>query len=298
MPNDLPTLKGLRAFEEAYRQRSFTAAAQNLNVQQPAISYQIKCLESDLGVTLFERKNGRPRPTSHAHELFETLSKAFDAIRVTSNHLRGKTPSGSFTIATYPGIGTYWLSNRLPFLSHAIGQSIKLVTLKRDADLWQENADCRIAFGRGDWPGKDVRLLIPENICPVAAPELGAQIIDGTDRIGSETAQIIAQEDPENRWLGWGDWREHLGLSEETANKTITVNDHGLAMHLTLGGNGVALAWLEVVDDLLSSGGLVRLSDETLSSDAGYWLVGEDGFFETTRGRNVLEALLPGGHSA
>ncbi len=68
-------------------------------------------------------------------------------------------------------------------------------------------------------------------------------------------------------------------------------------MHMTLAGSGVALAWLGVVDDLLSSGGLVRLSDETLTSDAGHWLVGEVGFFETKRGKSVLKTLIPNGLS-
>lgn len=293
MTNDLPTLKGLRAFEEAYRQRSFTKAAQILNVQQPAISYQIKTLEQDLGVLLFDKKNGRPMPTPQAHELFETLSRAFDAIRLTSGKLRGERPAKSFSIATYPGIGTYWLSTRLPFVSEALGLSTKLVTLMRDADLWQEKSDCRIAFGRGDWPGKDARLLIREEICPVAAPELAAQITSNKVQIGSEAAKIIEQEDPENRWLGWDDWVQKTPVRDQPADKKIIVTDHGLAMHMTLAGNGVALAWMGVVDDLLSSGGLVRLSHDTLTSDAGYWLVGDIGFFETKRGRTVLRTLLP-----
>ncbi|PYG32531.1 LysR family transcriptional regulator [Pelagimonas varians] len=296
MGSDLPTLKGLRAFEEAYRLRSFTAAAASLNVQQPAISYQIKCLEEDLGVILFDRKNGRPKPTPKAHELFETLSQAFDAIRETSNQLRSSSPSSSFTIVTYPGIGTYWLSNRLPFLSEDLNRSVKLVTLKRDEDLWQESADCWIAFGHGHWPGKDARLLFKEEVCPVAAPELAAQIFDSHLSIGTETTKIIELDDPEKRWLGWDAWFQKRVKVAQTSNKRIVVNDHGLAMHMTLAGSGVALAWLGVVDDLLSGGSLVRLSTQTLTSDAGYWLVGERGFFDTTRGNTVLESLVPGAH--
>jgi LysR family glycine cleavage system transcriptional activator len=292
MTSDLPTLKGLRAFEEAYRQRSFTAAATSLNVKQPAISYQIKRLEDDLGVTLFDKVNGRPKPTPKAHELFDTLSRAFDAIRETSSQLRGEASTSSLTIATYPGIGTYWLSTRLPFLADALNLSTKLVTLKRDADLWQEKTDCWIAFGRGNWPGKDAKLLIREEIFPVAAPELAAQILDGKLLIGTEAAKIIEQDDPENRWLGWDAWFPEKYAGKQARNKTIVVNDHGLAMHMTLAGSGVALAWLGVVDELLSGGSLVRLSPRTLTSGAGYWLVGEKGFFGTKRGKTVLRTLV------
>lgn len=48
-------LKQLQAFVRVTEQQSFTKAAQNLYLTQPAISWQIKSLENALGVTLLER---------------------------------------------------------------------------------------------------------------------------------------------------------------------------------------------------------------------------------------------------
>ena len=45
--HDLPPLKAVRAFEACYRLGSYTRAAAQLNVQQPAISHQIRLLETD-----------------------------------------------------------------------------------------------------------------------------------------------------------------------------------------------------------------------------------------------------------
>ena len=45
----------LRTFEAAARHRSFTAAALELGTTQPAISQQLKRLESRLGIRLFDR---------------------------------------------------------------------------------------------------------------------------------------------------------------------------------------------------------------------------------------------------
>ena len=53
----LPSLNGLRAFEAAARHLSFTQAAMELNVTQTAISHQIRRLEEQLGLRLFERRN-------------------------------------------------------------------------------------------------------------------------------------------------------------------------------------------------------------------------------------------------
>lgn len=292
MKHGLPTLKGLRAFEEAYKQRSFTSAAQELNVQQPAISYQIKRLEEDLGVVLFDKRAGRPTPTPEAHELFETLSRAFDAIRTVANDLRQTAMTPSFTIATYPGIGTYWLSQKLPFLSHALGRNTKLVTVMKDAELWREEANCWIAFGRGDWPGYDARLLIREEVCAVAAPGVAEQMRAAGNDLSTAGLPIIEQDDPEHRWLGWDDWFKATKQTLVPSEQRITVNDHGLALHMALAGNGLALAWLGVVDGLLNSRSLIRLSPDLLTSGAGYWLVGKPGFFDSDQGQLVLDRLI------
>jgi len=289
MHYNLPTLKGLRAFEEAFLRGSYTAAAKTLNVQQPAISYQIKRLEDDLGVTLFTKERGRLVPTSAAIELFETLSLSFDAIRRTSNKLRQSSADPAFTIATYPGIGTYWLSPKLPILSKDLAVPVKVVTLVKDIDILREHADCMILFGKGDWPGFDARLLMPEAVCPVAAPDLAEKFRRASTETGTADITIIEQDDPEARWISWEDWQNQTDDGALPSAERITVNDHGFALHLALTGAGATLAWMGVVEDLLAGGSLVPLSDKIATSDAGYWLVGRCGFFETPRGRAVLK---------
>ena len=50
-----PPLNPIRVFETAARLMSFTAAAEELNVSQVAVSRQIKVLEDYLGTPLFLR---------------------------------------------------------------------------------------------------------------------------------------------------------------------------------------------------------------------------------------------------
>ena len=291
MHYNLPTLKGLRAFEEAFLRGSYTAAARQLNVQQPAISYQIKRLEDDLGVTLFTKERGRLVPTPAANELFETLSLSFDAIRRASNKLRQSSADPAFTIATYPGIGTYWLSPKLPILSKELAVPVKVVTLVKDTDILREHADCMILFGKGDWQGLDARLLMPEAVCPVAAPDLAEKILGIPNGVFPENIAVIEQEDPQNRWLCWKDWQAQANASSSLPDERLVVNDHGLALHLALTGAGVSLAWLGVVEGLIASRSLVPLSSEVATSEAGYWLVARPGFFERSRGRVALDVL-------
>ncbi|WP_159454055.1 LysR family transcriptional regulator [Roseovarius albus] len=287
----MPTLKGLRAFEEVYLSESYTSAAKALNVQQPAISYQIKRLEEDLGIALFEKTRGRLVPTLQAHELFETISRAFGSIRKTAERLRYADQSPTLSIATYPGIGTYWLSPRLPHLSERLGLRTKVVTMVKDEDLLREDVDCWIAFGSGDWPGFDAKLLIQEEVGPVASPIVAEQIRESGDGTLPDHIAIIEQEDPEHRWLNWDAWLERTDSDWQPSGKRIVVNDHGLALHLALTGAGIALGWVGIIEDLIKGQSLVQLSPDLVTSQSGYWLLGPSGFLGTEDGQRIYETL-------
>ena len=70
----LPSLKFLKTFQVAAKLKSFKAAAEELFVTPSAVSHQIKALEEQLGVALFERgvrtltADRRGRPLSRAHQ--------------------------------------------------------------------------------------------------------------------------------------------------------------------------------------------------------------------------------------
>ena len=55
----LPPLNALKAFEAAARHESFTRAAEELCVTQGAVSHQVKALEVELGIKLFNRERQR-----------------------------------------------------------------------------------------------------------------------------------------------------------------------------------------------------------------------------------------------
>ncbi|ESY87278.1 LysR family transcriptional regulator [Mesorhizobium sp. LNHC209A00] len=52
----MPSLNALKAFEAAARHESFTRAAEELSVTQGAVSHQVKALELELGIRLFDRE--------------------------------------------------------------------------------------------------------------------------------------------------------------------------------------------------------------------------------------------------
>lgn len=84
-------LRQLEAFVSVATLRSFKAAANRLNVTQPAISLRLAALERELGARLFERQGSSVRPTgkglellAHAEHILEGAQRIKGVARVSA----------------------------------------------------------------------------------------------------------------------------------------------------------------------------------------------------------------------
>lgn len=75
------TLSKIRALNAVAEAGSYAAAARLLNVSQPAVSRQVRDLESEYAVRLFDRKNGQLRPTPLCSELCDIAERMAEAER-------------------------------------------------------------------------------------------------------------------------------------------------------------------------------------------------------------------------
>lgn len=69
-----------RIFVAVAKEENITKAAEKLNISQPAITKQIKNLENQLSVTLFERKSKGLKLTIDGQELFEKVKNPIDEL--------------------------------------------------------------------------------------------------------------------------------------------------------------------------------------------------------------------------
>lgn len=88
-------LDSLRSFYEVAKERSFSRAARNLHVSQPAMSVRIKTLEQELGERLFDRARKGVALTEAGAVLLESSEKIFSDVEDARARLRELRESGS-----------------------------------------------------------------------------------------------------------------------------------------------------------------------------------------------------------
>jgi len=113
-------LKQLRAFREVMVTGSVSKAASNLFRTQPAISAQISSLEKEVGLKLFERREGRLSPVPEAEYLLAQSIEILDKIDSLQENLASvkNLESGRINVVAMQGPSIY-------FLPHLISEFVK-----------------------------------------------------------------------------------------------------------------------------------------------------------------------------
>ena len=94
----LPPLNSLRAFEAVVRHMSFTKAADELFVTPAALSYQIKQLETFLGVKLFNRLNRAIELTEQGLLIYPGVEQAFSQLTLSMRLLERRSASNVLVV--------------------------------------------------------------------------------------------------------------------------------------------------------------------------------------------------------
>src|SRR3982074_1628471 len=174
MPRRLPALNALKAFEAAARHESFTRAAEELCVTQGAVSHQVKALEQELGVKLFNRELQPLLITQAGRDYLAVVRDAFDRIALGTERLMQRQTSGALTISTSPDFAAKWLVYRLGRFAEAHPAiDLRVSATMHHVDFAREDVDLAVRHGDGDWPGLHVERLSAEQLFAGCGPGVG-----------------------------------------------------------------------------------------------------------------------------
>jgi len=265
----LPSIASLRALEALERLGSATAAADELNQTQSAISRQLRTLEDQLGKSIFIRKSRRLTLTPEAKIYVEEVRQALTQIAQASMKLSLNPTGGTINLAILPTFGMRWLVPRLAdFARQHPDVTINLSTRIERFSFASEPFDAALQFGDRTQPGTERLRLKPEAVIAVAAPDL----LDGFTLSHPRDVQALPLLHIASRPDAWADWFDmHDAVLDQT---TGTVHDQfSTILQATLHGLGVALLPDYLVEQDLASGRLIPVWGGPVESRGAYHLV-------------------------
>ena len=266
----LPPLNALKAFEAAARHESFTRAAEELCVTQGAVSHQVKALEAELGIKLFNRERQRLIITEAGRQYLTVLRDSFDRIALGTERLIQRQSSGVITVSTSPDFAAKWLVNRLGRFAEAHpGIDLRISATLQHVDFAREDVDLAVRHGDGNWAGLDVVRLCTEQLFAVCSPKLLA----GRSRITKPSDVLkfpLLHLDDSN---AWAKWFEAAGVEGAKHLHGPVLNRASMVIDAAIDGQGIALARTTLAASDLISGRLVRPFAEALRLSKTYWIV-------------------------
>lgn len=263
-------LHTLPAFRAVARLQNLRAAADELHLTHSAVSQQIKLLEEQAGVLLFDRIgrrlqiNDAGRALQRAvdaalQQLDEGLRQATDTAAGRGQHLR---------LTLTPSFAQRWL---LPRMARWRAQHpdirIELQATMQLVDLQREGVHVALRQGAGPWRGLKAERLIDSPMIALASPAT-AERLRGVPLRALADEPLLGDAETWQRWFA-------LDHCRCPVRPVASFNDAGHLLQAAEQGIGIALARELLAADALRDGRLVRLSPLALPDEQsqGYWLV-------------------------
>lgn len=251
----LPALNAIKAFEAAARHESFSRAADELFVTHGAVSHQIRALEADLGIALFEREGKRVRLTEAGNRYAKEVRAALMALAEATHSVRAGDRERRLIVSILSSFAARWVTPR-------IGRFIELhpeIDLEMQSsnvliDFARHDVDAAIRFGSGRYPDLHVEPLLDEVFFPACAPTFNGGELPKTP--ADLPRYTLLRSDDEL----WRPWFEAAGIASAAEPKRGTLyQDSSNLLQAAIDGQGIALVGRALAMNEIAAGRLVRL---------------------------------------
>jgi LysR family transcriptional regulator, glycine cleavage system transcriptional activator len=271
--NALPPLDLLVGFESAARHLSFTKAGEELFLTQSAVSRQIKELEDELGVALFQRRHRALALTEAGKDFYAATAQVLTVMRAASDRLRAHMGKEALSVTTTHSFAALWLIPRLAgFTRTHPAVDVRIMAETRVQDLERDGLDIAIRHGPPALAGSGALRLFGERVFPVCSPAL----LDTNPLRKPQDLKnhvLLQYDDPEGRhpWLHWKTWLEVERISELRPAGTLSFSGYEQIIPAAIAGHGVALGRTPLVKDLLASRQLIAPFKSTADPARAYY---------------------------
>jgi LysR family transcriptional regulator, glycine cleavage system transcriptional activator len=262
----LPPLNALRAFEAVARTGSVRDAAAEISVTPAAISQQIKVLEHNVGMRLFERSTRRIEPNDVGRHYQEAVGRALRQIESATQKLR--PAAQSVKITTLPSLATLWLAPRLSGFSKVYPHV--QVSINADpvpVDLRSEQFDLALREARSPDRYSEGVKLWPQELVALASPAY-VKHISKRGAVQWAKACLLHEEISEP----WMLWLQEKGIAE-LPPRAQYFSHSMMAMAAAGEAEGIALVPWVLATKAMADGTLVQVDQHRLITHRAYWLL-------------------------
>ncbi len=274
----IPTANSLFTFEAVARLASFSAAANELNVTQPAISRSISDLESHLGYPLFERHGRWIKLTQNGDKLFRATSTAFNTISSSMMEIDQRQENlESITISMSPSAVNYWFIPRMPqFKKKFPGISLNFQDYGKADDGLAGNIDLGIRLSNPQEPDMHRWPFADEEIIALCSPEYRStngpldQLNTGFDHSREISHTFVEWADQR---FGLDEFLKATGLQIPKNSSFIKFSDYSSILQSAIEGQGIALAWITETSNQLLEGKLVPACAQVVKTGRRYHIL-------------------------
>ncbi|MDL5160580.1 LysR substrate-binding domain-containing protein [Actinomycetospora termitidis] len=248
---------------------SFTAAGRDLGIGQPAVSHAVRQLEGALGSPVFQRVNGRAVLTGAGRRLAEEVRSGLEAVdrAVRTFRLAGRDDDVELSVSM--PLATYWLMPRLgAFRERHPDVELRISTGETDRLIGIDDADLWIPLGEGRWPELQESVFLPERIYPVAAPghPLARPDTQPDELLDPDLLVHVVHPERHSSRYDWQRWFAHHGHQRVAGATGPRFNDYSVVLRAALAGQGIALGWHHLVQDLVADGLLRRVGSSEVET--------------------------------
>ena len=259
----VPPFAALRAFEAVGRLGGIRKAGAALNIDHTVVSRHMHALQSWVGVTLFDRVNGRLAFTKAGEDYHRRISAALGEIASATMSLVKDQDRPHLRLWCVPGFAAQWLSHQLSEFERLWPEgSIELRPTDEAANLMLHEADVDIRYYGDSWPprpgGKGLRFieLARPPLMVVASPELARSLSDLSTVADLVNGPLLHEEHHEQ----WRAWFAGNGVKVPQRLPGPLLWHAHLAIAAARRGDGVALASTYLVGKDIEAGHLVELA--------------------------------------
>lgn len=258
------TLRQIRIFEAVAKHESYTRAAEAMHMTQPAVSMQIKQLEEDVGVELFERRGKRMCLSTVGKDLLQYTSRvlqSYNDMMVALDDIRDV--HGGHLVVSVATTANYFVTQLLAeFSRQHDGINVTLDVTNRNTLLEQlENYEPDLVI-MGE-PPKGYNLqseqLMENPLVMIASP---SHALAGRRRIKLaevlDERFIVREKGSGTR----GAIERHLGRYQATCRSTLEMRSNETIKHAVEAGLGLGIVSLHTIQPELDADRLVVLDVE------------------------------------